>query len=263
MRLAWNPQTFPCSLKKGMVDSVFAGDRLRCAAGGGFWRSGANSGAEWFGHSIAGGLLCLEHDFLLSCLDIKGRVVKKHETHAQQELQPVLMEMGEPKGHTRQASLVALLAQLAAAPWTALPAEVCTRLWYAFTARIRPAQSVDVVCAGTQGAHLTQGQGDAFSAGSRRASSLMEYAWLYVFDKPSTPAPLRWGVQFAWRCHTHPLKLTSFSAIVELALEIVQAYTQACHAHICLITAPAPCASAVYQACFRGESQVPARCDKW
>jgi hypothetical protein len=119
---------------------------------------------------------------------------------SQQELQPVLMEMGEPKGHTRQASLVTLLARVAAAPWTALPAEVCTRLWYACgMSRYASGQLgvSEVVCALIQGANMTQGQGDAFSAASRRANSLMEYAWLYVFEKASTPAPLRWAAQSA------------------------------------------------------------------
>lgn len=37
----------------------------------------------------------------------------------------MLMEMGEAKGHTRQASLAALLARVAAAPWTGIAVEVC------------------------------------------------------------------------------------------------------------------------------------------
>ena len=44
--------------------------------------------------------------------------------YTNQELQPVLMEMGEPKGHVRQASLATLLARVAAAPWAALPHQV-------------------------------------------------------------------------------------------------------------------------------------------
>jgi hypothetical protein len=40
----------------------------------------------------------------------------------------VLIEMGEPKGHVRQASLATLLARVAAAPWTSMPAEVCPSL---------------------------------------------------------------------------------------------------------------------------------------
>ena len=40
----------------------------------------------------------------------------------------MLMEMGEPKGHVRQASLATLLARVAAAPWTAMPRQVWTYL---------------------------------------------------------------------------------------------------------------------------------------
>lgn len=34
-------------------------------------------------------------------------------------------------------------------------------------------------------------QTDAFAAASRRADSLLEYTWLYVFENTSSPPPLR------------------------------------------------------------------------
>lgn len=38
-----------------------------------------------------------------------------------QELFPVIAEMGTARGHTRQSALITRLAEVAAAPWTAVP----------------------------------------------------------------------------------------------------------------------------------------------
>lgn len=125
-----------------------------------------------------------------------------------QELQPVLMEMGEPKGHVRQASLATLLARMAAAPWTAMPHQVWNH------PLCGPFNALHIVHpwhrrlgADVQGADMTQAQGDAYAAASRRANSLLEYAWLYVFGKASSPAPLRCAANRCdCSCHTGPVR---------------------------------------------------------
>jgi hypothetical protein len=102
------------------------------------------------------------------------------------------MEMGEPKGHVRQASLATLLARVAAAPWTAMPHQVSNHpLRSPSNALHILGLDIHVLGAAVQGADVTQAQGESYAAASRRANSLLEYAWLYVFAKASSPAPLR------------------------------------------------------------------------
>lgn len=75
-----------------------------------------------------------------------------------QALLPVLREMGTPQGHTRQSSLETRLALIAAAPWKSA----------------RTGQT-----AGNEG-------GSTSAAAELQATSLLNFAWGFVFEAPGS-----------------------------------------------------------------------------
>ena len=103
-----------------------------------------------------------------------------------QALLPVIREMGMLNGHARQSSLEARLAMIAAAPWknsTGKDPPPCTYYFLCHTNYSRcPIYTHEVNSSAACSAGEKSKSSDEAAAG--QATSLLRFAWGYVFEAP-------------------------------------------------------------------------------